>query len=78
MKDGRCPMCNGTEVYAADRPTMAVGGDYLYLDLGDGTDEELDLTAYVCANCGYTALFVDETVSDQLPLLKKAKGWHKV
>jgi len=69
MKDGHCPMCKSTEIYTSDEITFRSSGQILRL-------EDKELSPYVCANCGFAALYA--TDADYLAGLRKAKEWKKV
>ncbi len=70
MKDGRCPMCKSTEVYANPDVNFRVGGDFL--DMND----ETYFTPYICKDCGFTALYAEDL--DGLKELVREKGWKRV
>jgi predicted nucleic-acid-binding Zn-ribbon protein len=70
MKDGHCPMCNSNEVYSNPRANFGAGSQYV------DVDDRAGLTPYVCASCGFTAMYVDSM--DDLKDLIKSEGWQKV
>ncbi len=70
MKSGHCPMCNSNEVYVNPEANFWAGSQAL--DLND----QAGLTAYVCARCGFTAMYID--TADGLKELIKSEGWTRV
>ncbi len=73
MKNGRCPMCNSSEVYSNPKSEFRAGTDFV--DLEDDKNE-IYLTAYVCKDCGFAAMFVEDL--DDIKDLPKMKGWKRV
>lgn len=76
MKDGHCRMCGSTEVYTNDAVCFLSSNAPLYLknELGSVVPQT-PFVAYLCTNCGYTALYAKElAVLKELP---QAKGWKK-
>jgi hypothetical protein len=78
MKDGRCPMCNSSEVYA--NPTVRFFSSNAMVYLKDENGDPNPRTGpafvpYICMNCGFTAMYVQdmEAIKD----LPKTKGWNK-
>ena len=67
MKDGFCPRCNAKEIYfylnAAAEMSIKLG----FFD-------SAGLIYYICTNCGYVELFVED--KDKLPLI--AEKYPKV
>lgn len=79
MKDGRCPMCNSTEVYANQAVRFFSSNARVYLRDEDGIESPKSgavFVPYVCVNCGFTAMFVKDLEAVQS--LPKAKDWKKV
>ncbi len=70
MKSGHCPMCDSNEVYANPKAQFWAGSQFVDLE------DELGLMAYVCAECGFIAMYADEM--DDLKSMIKGKGWTKV
>ncbi len=75
MKNGRCPKCNSSEVYAAKRTGLfhllaTHGARLLPIEPGVSTR----LKNYVCASCGY----VESYVTDPWVLGEIKKNWPKV
>ena len=68
MKDGHCPMCKSTEVYASLADNFRAGPN-----LVDVTDE-LTFVPYLCRSCGFTAMYVDDL--DDLADL--SEDWKRV
>ncbi len=67
MKDGNCPMCNSNEVYSNPKAEFWAGSQFL------DVDDQAAPTPYVCARCGFTAMFIDS--KDNLKELIKSDGW---
>ncbi len=77
MKDGHCPMCNSTEVYA--NPAERFWAHSAKVHLADADDTAHIVTPfipYVCLNCGFTAMYAEDM--DVLKEIPKTKGWSKV
>ena len=76
MKDGKCPMCNSTEVYANHSVNFRASGQIVDLE-DEGGEDELEATfiPYICKNCGFTAMYVEDM--DDIKGLPKIKGWKK-
>ena len=70
MKDGQCPMCHSTEIYA--NPTVNFRAGPNFVDLTDYTT----FIPYICASCGFTAMYIESM--DDIEELLKDKGWRKV
>ncbi len=73
MKNGRCPMCNSSEVYS--NPKAEFRASSYLVDLEDD-ENEIYLTAYVCKDCGFTAMYVEDL--GDIKGLPKMKGWERV
>jgi hypothetical protein len=73
MKDGVCPMCKSTDVYTSDEILFRAYGQIVKLGVPSG---EMELSPYVCANCGFAAMFGDDM--DKVAEVRKAKEWKKV
>ena len=73
MKNGRCPMCNSTEVYS--NPKAELRASTYLVELED-EENEIYLVAYVCKDCGFTAMFVEDLTD--IKDLPKMKGWKRV
>jgi len=67
MKDGICPKCNSTEIYAGTN--MAFKGGIVISFL-----RYIGVDYYVCAMCGY----VESYLSDLYDLSEIKKKWSKV
>jgi Zn finger protein HypA/HybF involved in hydrogenase expression len=67
MKDGICPKCNAKEVHVC-RDTA------VELSIRLGMFSSADVGYYICANCGYVEIFVEN--KDDLP--KIAEKYPKV
>ncbi len=78
MKNGKCPMCNSTEVYMCDSVNVLESrSDNLHFQAMQDSDTAIyRFQAYVCTDCGFTAMFAKGTQS--LTFLRKADNWHKV
>ncbi len=70
MKDGHCPMCNSNEVYSNPNAVFWSGPQ------GVDVDDQATPTPYVCARCGFTAMYIDSM--DELQELIKSEGWKRV
>lgn len=68
MKDGRCPMCGSSEVYACLTDIFRAGPNFV--DVAD----ELTFVPYLCRSCGFTAMYVD----DPKRLEDLSEDWKKV
>jgi predicted nucleic-acid-binding Zn-ribbon protein len=76
MKDGKCPMCNSSEVYANRSVNFsAIGDNEITVDDGE-TEESVLFNPHICKACGYTAWYAQdmEIIKDML----SHKGWKKV
>ena len=80
MKNGKCPMCNSTEIYTNsgaeftgspdEVETLAVGLHDIENDL------QIYLIPYICIKCGFTAMYAsDMPVIEGLP---DTDGWERV
>jgi len=77
MKNGKCPMCNSTDVYANQTVNFRASGQIVDLEDDDGNDElGTEFVPYICMNCGFTALYVEDL--DDVKDLPKMKGWKRV
>jgi predicted nucleic-acid-binding Zn-ribbon protein len=56
MKNGICPKCGSTEIHTKADAIYSYGGVYLPI----GIFSSARLTPYVCVQCGYVEIFVDE------------------
>ncbi len=77
MKNGKCPMCNSTEVYMTENyDNLTARGDELHFRAETAQDTVLyRFDTYVCTDCGFTAMFAK---SDKgLGFLKQADDWQK-
>lgn len=72
MKDGVCPMCRFPEIYTTDS-TFRAAGQIVRLAMPSG---EKEFRPYVCTNCGFTAMYIDEAAD--LAAVRKDKDWKKV
>ncbi len=70
MKDGQCPMCHSNQVYRNPNVNFRAGGQLVDLD------DETYFIPYVCAQCGFTAMYVES--EDELRGLPTAEGWERV
>ena len=74
MKNGKCPMCNSTEVYTNSESEFMASSDSV--DLHDIDNElRIYLTPYVCIKCGFVAMFADDM--DEIKNLPDEKGWER-
>ena len=75
MKNGKCPMCNLSEVYSNPEAEFRASGDLVQLS---DIDNELQiyLIPYICMNCGFAAMFVQDM--DEIKDLPETEGWEKV
>ena len=79
MKDGRCPMCNSTEVYANHTVRFFSSNSKVYLRDENGNPNPKTGPAfvpYICINCGYSAMYVQEM--EAITGLPTTTGWEKV
>ncbi len=77
MKDGHCPMCHSTEVYANSNERFFASNTRVHLSNADGeTDIATAFVPYVCLNCGFTAMYAQDM--NALKDILKTKGWTKV
>jgi predicted nucleic-acid-binding Zn-ribbon protein len=79
MKDGHCPMCNSTEVYANQTVRFFSSNSKVYLRDENGEPNPRTGTAfvpYICLNCGYSAMYLQEMVA--IKDLTQTTGWEKV
>jgi predicted nucleic-acid-binding Zn-ribbon protein len=75
MKDGKCPMCNSSEVYANKSVNFtASGADTINVDDGE-TEEMVVFNPHICKNCGFTAWYAEDM--DVIKDLLSHKGWKK-
>ncbi len=73
MKDGHCPMCKSTEVYANEAYHFV-----LRLQGPVGVENIIaGLIPYICKSCGFTALYVKDVEADFDNLTPKL-GWKQV
>jgi hypothetical protein len=75
MKNGKCPMCNSTEVYTNTESEFVADGDSVELYDIDN-DLRIYLTPYVCVKCGFVAMFTDD--ADEIADLPDEIGWKRV
>ena len=76
MKNGHCPMCSSSEVYAGQAVRFFSSNAKVYLRDENGTENpRAAFVPYICMDCGFTAMYVQdmEAIKD----LPKAKGWQK-
>ncbi len=77
MKNGKCPMGNATEVYANVSVLFRASGQIVDIEDDDGNDVlEAGLIPYICTNCGFTAMYLEDM--EDIKDLPKKKGWKKV
>ncbi len=77
MKNGHCPMCNSEEVYANPSLKFRARGSIVDMTDDDGVDDlGAAFTPYICTNCGFTAMFVEDM--EDIKDLPQTKGWKKV
>jgi predicted nucleic-acid-binding Zn-ribbon protein len=75
MKDGKCPMCNSSEVYTNKSVNFSVVGDN-EITVDDGETEETVLfIPHICKNCGFTAWYAQDM--DVIKDMLSHKGWKK-
>ncbi|MBK7391812.1 MAG: hypothetical protein IPI64_00750 [Chloracidobacterium sp.] len=67
MKTGVCPKCNGTEIHVVENTATEVA-------IGLGWTATAFLNYYVCKDCGFVELFVQ----DKTLLPKLAEKYPKV
>jgi hypothetical protein len=74
MKNGRCPMCNSSEVYFNPEAEFRNSGGVLELD---DTKNRMMIypIPYVCRECGFVAMYVEEL--EEIRDLPNMKGWKK-
>lgn len=72
MKNGICPMCQSTEVYVNATHTW---GLMLEGPRGRSDIAGANCSAYVCKNCGFTALYTNSIIGGDL---SEDLGWKKV
>jgi hypothetical protein len=70
MKNGRCPMCGAADVYASTKDCFRAGPDVVKYWVG------LTFVPYLCASCGYTAMYVHHM--ENLPRQLADSGFEKV
>ena len=70
MKNGRCPMCNSTDVYANLTVNFRAAGHLVDLE------DETYFIPYVCMSCGFTAMYVESM--DDIKDLPETEGWRKI
>ncbi len=70
MNDMHCPMCNSNEIYVNPEAVFRAGPQFVDLD------DSANLTPWVCANCGFTAMFVASR--EELEQVLKEKGWKRL
>ena len=75
MKNGRCPMCDSTEVDMTDYfDTLGARGDNLHFQAVRGSDMAIyRFDTYVCTECGFTAMFAKG--DEGLAFLREAENW---
>jgi len=73
MKNGICPKCNSSEVYAG-RNLVFKGGSYGSNSVPISFWVAAPLDNYVCASCGY----VESYIADPNKLTEIRKRWPKV
>jgi hypothetical protein len=56
MKDGICPKCCSTGIHSKPEAIYSYGGVYLPISIFSSAR----LTPYVCVECGYMEIYVDE------------------
>jgi predicted nucleic-acid-binding Zn-ribbon protein len=56
MKNGICPKCGSTEIHTKADAISSYGG--VYLPISWTTTAQV--TPYVCVQCGYLEMYVDE------------------
>ena len=77
MKDGKCPVCNSTEVYTSGKYTFRAGGQVLELSVWVGNNvTHIQFQPYLCKNCGHTELIANWPAD--LSVLDKDQEWEKV
>jgi predicted nucleic-acid-binding Zn-ribbon protein len=77
MKNGKCPMCESTEVYMTDSfGTLRARSDRLHFQAMQGSNSAVfNFDVYVCTDCGFTAMYAKSDTS--LDFLKKADLWRR-
>jgi len=76
MKNGKCPMCDSTEVYVNRSVRFFASNTKVNLrDESGNIEAGAGFVPYICASCGFSALYVKE-MSDIQALPGKA-GWEK-
>ncbi len=73
MKNGSCPKCNSSEVYAGTN-VVSKGGSYGANSIPISFWRYAALDNYVCAQCGY----VESYIADSSKLSEIKKQWPKV
>lgn len=75
MKNGKCPICNASDVYTNSESEFRASGSLLTLTDIDN-ELEIDLAPYICIKCGFAAMFVPDL--DQLRELPQMQNWERV
>ncbi len=76
MKNGHCPMCNSSEVYANHSSRFFSSNAKVYLRDENGAENpRTAFVAYICVECGFTALYAQDM--DAIKSLPSAAGWKK-
>ena len=73
MRNGNCPSCGMSAVYASRNGIQHQQGVYIY-NLGGTTTPASDYQSYVCTNCGY----IENHIVDRAKLKEIEKNWQKV
>ena len=76
MKNGKCPSCDSTEIFASDFAPLQAGGSFLGLYNPNGND--LKLEVQVCASCSHIEIGVAESSKPKVAELVKSENWKKV
>lgn len=73
MRDGMCPKCKSTEVYAGTNISFK-GGTYGSNSIPISFLSQAALDNYVCADCGY----VESYIADRAKCKEIAAKWPRV
>ncbi len=77
MKNGHCPMCNSNQVVTTSTVRFFASNNAVRLRDDHGNIvPTAKFVPYICMNCGFTAMYVDNM--DDIKDLPKTAGWEQV
>lgn len=78
MWNGRCPVCQGIEVYGHPYGVISDHGGGLKIGPSRIFRAQVDVAALICAACGYVALQVAAPKLDVLRRIFEGDGWARI